>query len=824
MRVPLSWLTELVPEVAAKTPQQVADLLDDLGIEVDEVGGMGPSDIDGLRVGEVTEIEELTGFKKPIRFTQVRFGDGPDDTRGIVCGATNFAVGDRVVAALPGAVLPGDFHISARKTYGRVSDGMICSAREMGLGDEHDGILVLPEDAPVGADAVDYLGLHQTVFVTEPTPDRGYQLSMRGIGREIAAGLRVPYVDPLDAAGEPELAEGFPVELESAACDRFSTRIIRGFDPQAPSPDWMQQRLTAAGMRPISLAVDVTNYVMLLTGQPLHAYDLDKLSGRIVVRMAREGESIVTLDDVRRPLAAGEDLLITDDAAIQGLAGVMGAEWAEISHTTSNILLEAAHFEPRTISRTARRHGLITEAGKRFERGVDPLAGPAAIELSSRLLVEFGGGTPEPTSSVGEPALPQAHEVDVPAISALIGVEYADETVVDALRAVGCTVAGSTPTLTVTPPSWRPDFVEPNRFAEEVARIDGYDNIPSVLPKAQAGRGLTPAQRARRWASRALGYAGFVETPSMSFQDDADLDRMKLPADDGRRRTVALANPISAEQRTLRSTLLPGLLAAVRRNVSRGARDVAVFETGTVFFEKDDPRPSAPQIDVGVHPSDTELVALEAALPIERLHAAVALTGDVTPTTWFAGAQPASWRDAVEAAREVADSVGATVTVEAASRAPWHPGRCAEIQIPDGAVVGYAGELHPAVCDALEVPRRTAVAELNLGALIAAGEPVTGPPDVSPYPRAVQDLAVLADADLPAAALLATIRQAGGELLEDVDVFDVYTGEQVGEGKRSVAFALSLRAPDRTLSHEETTAVRQAIIDALAAEHNAVLR
>ena len=826
MRVQLSWLNELVPQLASRSGQEVADLLIGLGIEVDEIDGAGPEDINGLYVGQVVQIEELTDFKKPIRYCQVRFDDGsdPERTRGIVCGATNFAVGDKIVAALPGAVLPGGFQISARKTYGRVSDGMICSALEMGLGGDHSGILVLGDEAPVGADAVSLLRLHDTILVTEPTPDRGYQLSLRGVARELAAALRVPFTDPADEVPPAPIGAGFGVSLTDPAGDGFTTRIIRGFDPAAPTPDWMARRLIASGMRPISLAVDVTNYVMLLLGQPLHAYDLDRLAGRIIVRKARDGESVTTLDDVRRDLFT-DDLLITDEAGIQGIAGVMGAQYAEISAATTNIMLEAAHFDPSTISRTARRHGLLSEAGRRFERGVDPLLTAKASALAIELLTEHGGGVADKSMvSVGTPAQPSPITVDPARIRALIGVDYSRERVIECLELVGCEVTAQGDLLVVQPPSWRPDFTEPTRAAEEVARVDGYDNIPSRLPQAKAGGGLTPAQRAQRRASRALASAGFVETPSMSFQDDTELDSLGIEADDERRRSVRLANPISAEQQTMRTTLLPNLLAALRRNVSRGADHVATYELGTVFFEPAQPRPAAPMIDRGIHPTPEQLAALENARPIERLHAAVAITG-TAPASWFGDAEHSSWRDAVEAARLLAAAVGTDVEVQQAQQAPWHPGRCAAIRITDtGTVIGYAGELHPQVCERLGVPARTSVAELDLGELIAQRSTAATAPRVSPFPRAVQDLAFSVDAQIPVAALQQTIQDAGGELLEDVRLFDEYTGEQVGEGKRSLAFALSLRADDRTLEHDEITATREAIIAALQSEHAAALR
>ncbi|PRZ40681.1 phenylalanyl-tRNA synthetase beta subunit [Antricoccus suffuscus] len=831
MRAQLSWLTELVPALAGKSGEQVADLFVSAGIEVDQIITAGPDDVDGLSVGEVVDIEELTEFKKPIRFCHLRVraegtatADEPE-IRDIVCGAQNFSVGDRVVVALPGAVLPGDFRIAARKTYGKTSDGMICSSRELGIGDDHDGILVLPADAPIGANAVDYLGLHDVIFVTEPTPDRGYQLSVRGLARELAAKLDAPFTDPADVPAPPA-GQGFPVTIEDDACGSFAARVLRGFDPSAPSPMWMRTRLLASGMRPISLAVDVTNYVMLLIGQPMHAYDLDRLAGQIVVRRAAEGESIVTIDDVKRELLAGEDLLITDGEHLHGIAGVMGAEAGEINAGTTDILLEAAYFDPVTISRSVRRHHLLSEAGRRFERGVDPVTGPVAIALASDLLSKYGGAQPEQHITLaGQPGLPAPQQIDPARINKLVGVDYDLQTVTRTLSLVGCTVEQAGELLRVTPPTWRPDLLEMPDFAEEVARIDGYDNVPVILPAAKPGTGLTAEQRARRQVSRAVAYSGFVETPSMSFHDEAALDALRIPADDVRRRLVQMANPIAADQTALRSTLLPGLFAALVRNHGRGFEDVALYETGTVFREPDGaPRPPAPPLDVAVVPTEQQFADLAASMPIERAHLAVAIAGKSQRATWSQPSRDVGWQDAVGAVQTAADALGAQIVLAQADVAPWHPGRCASVSLTDGTLIGYAGEIHPAVCEALDLPRRTCAAEIDLGALIARRFEGHTAPQVSTFPPATQDIALVVDAALPAADVQAVIENAAGPLLESVRLFDVFTGDQVGEGKKSLAYALTFRAVDRTLDSEETTDLRAAVITAATDRLGAVLR
>ncbi len=518
---------------------------------------------------------------------------------------------------------------------------MICSARELGLGEEHSGILVLPPGADIGADAVALLGLHDAVLLTEPTPDRGYQLSVRGLARELAALTDQAFDDPADVAIDAAVGGSFPVRLaddvlRDGACDRFCARVIRGFDPTAPSPLWLQSRLAKCGMRPISLAVDVTNYVMLLLGQPMHAYDRAKLAEPITVRRAAAGDTLTTLDGVPRDLAVGDDLLITDAKRVQGIAGVMGGADSEVSAATTELLLEAAHFDPRTTSRSVRRHKLLSEAGRRFERGVDPQLGPAALELASRLLVEYGGGTAEDVvTDVGSVRPAEPVRVDPAAIGRLVGVPYPTDTVTRRLGQVGCRVRGDLEVIEVTPPPWRPDLLELPDLAEEVARLEGYDAIPPVLPAANAGHGLTPRQRRRRAVSRVVADHGFVETPSMSFQSADVLDAMGLPADDPRRRLVRLANPISAEQPYLRSALLPGLLATLVRNLGRGAEDLAVYETGTVFTEPAGARPASPVLPGARRPDRAQLAALDAALPGQREHLAVALTGRVEPAGWW---------------------------------------------------------------------------------------------------------------------------------------------------------------------------------------------
>ncbi|MDQ1486999.1 MAG: phenylalanyl-tRNA synthetase beta chain [Actinomycetota bacterium] len=828
MRVALSWLREVVAIPASADAHDVADHLIRSGFEVDSIETQGA--VSGpLVVGEVVDFdEEPQKNGKTIRWCQVRVAPGAEP-RGIVCGALNFAVGDRVAVALPGAVLPGGFEIGARKTYGHVSDGMICSARELGIGTDHTGILVLDPAAEVGADAAQLLGLGDDILDISPTPDRGYAMSVRGIARELAGSYRVPFDDPADAVKvTPSSADaGWPVRLDDpSGCDRFVAHAVRGLDPQRPSPEWMQRRLQTAGVRSVSLAVDVTNYVMLELGQPLHAYDLAKVRGPIVVRRARAGERLRTLDDADRELNP-DDLVIADDTGVIGLAGVMGGASTEVSSVTSELLLEGAHFTSSVISRSARRHGLLSEASRRFERGIDPAVGPVAVQRAVDLLVEFGGVTPDAsTTDVGTPAAPPSVRIRASLPAEVMGVGYRLDEVLESLAAIGCVVNSVGDDLVVHVPTWRPDLRDPFDLVEEVARLVGYDRIPSVLPVPPPSGGLDEAQRARRRIGRALADAGYVETPSYPFIGDVDLDALGLATDDPRRQTVRLANPISDEQPALRTTLLPGLLSALRRNIARGNVDLALFETGLVFRLDDAPGgrlPPPPRLPVDRRPTDDQLAALDAALPRQPRRLAVALAGERERSGWWGSGRRAEWGDAVEAARLVAREAGVQLEVEADDHAPWHPGRCAALRV-DGVLVGHAGELHPRVVESLGLPPRTVAAELDLDGIVGAAHGLPLAPTLSTYPLASSDVALVVPAGVPAAGVEAALRIGAGPFLESVRLFDVYVGPGVPEGSRSLAYRLSMRAPDHTLTADEANAIRDAAVAEAGRRVGATLR
>ncbi|KES06949.1 phenylalanyl-tRNA synthetase subunit beta [Streptomyces toyocaensis] len=839
MRIPLSWLREYVDLPATETGRDVQAKLISAGLEVETVEHLG-ADLKGpLVVGQVLTIEELEGFKKPIRFCTVDVGraNGTGEPQEIVCGARNFAVGDKVVVVLPGATLPGGFSISARKTYGKTSHGMICSSDELGMGDDGShGIIVLPPETEVGKDAVELLELVDEVLDIAVTANRGDCLSLRGVARETAIAYGLPLRDPalLDVPGPN--AFGYPVKVsDPAGCDRFTARTVTGLSPEARSPIWLQRRLQKVGMRPISLAVDVTNYVMMELGQPLHAYDRNLVRGTIGVRRAEEGEKIVTLDGVERTLHA-EDLVITDDRGPIGLAGVMGGANTEIADhgasgdggdATTDVVIEAAHFDQVAVARTARRHKLSSEASRRFERGVDPQAAAAAAQRTVDLLVLLAGGTADAgVTEVVAPAAPHTVSVSADHPDKVAGVTYGRETVVRRLQEVGCDVYGQDE-LIVTVPSWRPDLTDPNDLAEEVIRLEGYENLPSTLPRPPAGRGLTARQRLHRRVGRALAGAGYVEAPNYPFVSEKVFDQLGLDADDPARRVVKLVNPLSDEEPALRTSLLPGLLGALRRNDGRGSHDLALFETGLVFQPRDE-RGIAEDLPVDRRPSEADVAALNAALPDQPRHVAVVLAGAREQAGWWGRGRPADWADAVEAARTVAREAGAELGIRKGQYGPWHPGRCAELTVTvDGAerVIGHAGELHPRVLKTLGLPARSCAMELDLDVLERVGDDTPQAPGISTFPVATQDVALVVDAYVPASDVEAALREGAGPLLESIRLFDVYeNAEQLGEGRKSLAYALRFRANDRTLTVDEASAARESAVALAADRTGAVLR
>jgi phenylalanyl-tRNA synthetase beta chain len=801
MLVPMSWLRALLPAVADRSGREVADALLRVGLEVERVERLG---VDHLVVGRVRSAEPETHSNgKSVRWCQVDVGES--EPRGIVCGAPNVGAGDLVVVSLPGAVLPGGFAIAKRKTYGHVSDGMICSARELGLGEDHEGIVVLTSGEP-GDDANLALDLGDEVLDIAVTPDRGYQLSVRGVAREAAAALGVPFRDPgLGAA--PALPGGVAVTI-GAGCDRYVAVTLEGLDPAAPSPQWLQRRLTRAGMRPISLAVDVTNHVMLELGQPLHAFDADLLAGGIVVRTAAAGEHLRTLDGVDRALDAA-DVVIADGSGPIALAGVMGGERTEITASTTRVLLEAAHFDARAVARTARRHRLPSEAARRFERGVDPAICAAAAAAAAALLVQHGGATVVSSTDVEDRGGPVTITMPAQLPGRVGGRAVAEADVAAHLAAVGCTLDGQS----VSPPSWRPDLLEPIDLVEEVLRLEGLDLLPSVLPLAPGGSGLTAGQRHRRAVSRALAAGGYVEVGPSPFAAPGS-------ARDGEPE-LAVRNPLSAAESVLRTALLPGLAAALARNVSRGRTDVALYETGQVF--RDRRGPAQPPAPPAARPSLQVLGALDASLPEQPRHAGWVLTGAAEPSGWWGPGRVADWTDALAAARTVFAALGLSPEISSGAQPPWHPGRCAALSV-GGVVVGHAGELHPETVAAWGLPAGACAGELDLGPLLAAAGGAVPAPRPSAYPASSVEVALVVADGVPQADVLAALTGGAGPLLEDAWLISVYEGGSVPAGHRSLAYGLRFRAADRTLVGDEVLAARDAAVAAAGLATAAVLR
>ena len=867
--VPLEWLRQYVQVRPGTDAAALAADLVKVGLEEEQIV---PARVTGpLVVGKVlTQEPKEQSNGKVINYCRVDVGEQHNDapgtgkepselpSRGIICGAHNFKPGDSVVVSLPGAVLPGDFKIAARKTYGHVSDGMICSAAELGFPDDgKHGIIVLDERYPEGevpapgTDALPLLGLDDEVVEINVTPDRGYCFSMRGVAREYSHSTGGAYRDPADTTNADFYPQGLQapgndgprVEVNDEApingvpgCDRYVARLVEGVNPNAPTPDWMSRRLQASGMRSISLAVDVTNYVMLELGQPLHAFDADKLTLPLVVRRARAGEKLTTLDDVERVLDP-QDLVIADGeggSRVLALAGVMGGATSEVTETTSNVLIEAAHFHPVSVARSARRHKLPTESSKRFERGVDYQLAPVAAQRAADLLVRYGGGSYGPITEIDRTQAPAPIEFALDAASRLTGVDYPREQVVGLLREIGCQVnddGGAT--VQVSVPSWRPDLTGSAELVEEIARLDGYDNIPVQLPVAPAGTGLTFAQRARRDIVRTVAEQGLTQVLSYPFVGDI-YDRLELPADDERRQAVRIANPLADDAPLLRTSVLDSLIDVAVRNVSRGIGDVALYEVGNVTTSAG--VVPAPIPGVAQRPSQAEIEALAAGTPRQRLHLGAILCGQHGYSGVLQHVRNWDWADAVELVRDIASLLGVKLHVANAERAPWHPGRCAEVRIvvptknptrPQiGEVIGYAGELHPRIVKKLGLPERACAVELDLDALIerSSSQPVVKAQPVSTYPAAKEDFAFVVDEATPSQAVAAAIIIAGGKLLDDVRLFDVYRGPQLGPGRKSLAFSVRLRASDHTLSASETEAARARIIKQVGKYTGAKLR
>ncbi len=816
MRAPLSWLREFAALPAKISPQEIADAFIRVGFEVEEIIQQGADLIGPLLIGKVLTIQEVTDQKKPIRYVGLDCGE--KSTRYVICGATNFVVDDLVVVAIPGAVLSGNFAISARETYGKTSDGMICSTRELGLGQEHSGIMVVTGSSlKPGDDAISGLEINDVIFDLAINPDRGYALSIRGLAREIAGAFDCQYRDPVDALRRlsyPENGSGVKATIGDPTCASvFYLRTVTGFNPQAPSPLWMRRRIEKMGMRSISLVVDVTNYVMLELGQPLHAFDAKKVSGGLTIRRAGSSVEFTTLDGQVRKLDP-DDMVVADSVEVLALAGVMGGQKSEISETTTDIAVEAARFDPIAIARNSRRHKLSTEASRRLERSVDPSLAEFASARFVQLLCENSSAQHLSTDHDGEPRFAPVVTIDPSYISRTLGIDVPASQVAQILRTIGCDVDETT--FTIDPPSWRSDLLSAADFTEEVARMIGYEEISSLLPPRPLTASLTHGQKRIRTISAALAAQGFTEVLNYPFTSDELIKSLGYRAERGA--TYRLANPFSEESPVLRTHLLPGLLQVAQRNIGRGAKDFAIFEIGSIFRNSQKLIPAISPA-LGKKPSAKEITAIFASVPPQPIHCAGLLVGKIGTDSWQGNVRSFTWSDALAYVESILRLANLKWEIKRSDFAPWHPGRCAEFLV-NGAPVAHAGELHPRVVAQFALPARACAFVVNLDALPDSA--IVRAQEILTMPVAVQDLALIVDASVTAAELEQALRIGAGELLESITLFDRY--DKLGDGKISLAFTLTFRAPDRTLTGAEVAQAREGAVASASAKCGAVAR
>lgn len=816
MRAPLSWIKEFVEIPGAITAEQISDALIRVGFEVEEIIVQGADLTGPLKFGKVLSIEEITEFKKPIRYVGLDCGEG--ETRFVICGATNFAVGDIVCVAIPGAVLPGNFVISARETYGKTSNGMICSGRELGISEDHSGIMVFAEGSvEIGGDAIATLEINDVIFDIAVNPDRGYALSIRGVAREVAAALNLKYTDPVDALRSvtfEKTGTGVSAKIvDKDAASVFYLRTLKDFDQTAQTPIWMRRRIEKMGMRSISLVVDVTNYVMLELGQPLHAFDAEKISGGLSIKRAGSVQKFTTLDGQERTLDP-DDLMVWDDQKPLALAGTMGGLESEITETTSRIAVEAVRFNPVAVAKNSRRHKLSSEASRRLERSVDPSLAEFASARFVQLLTQLSTASHVETVIDGEPRYAPIVKVDPTYVAGVLGIDITPAEIAKHLRSVGCDVNEST--FEVDPPSWRADLVQPADFVEEVARMVGYDAIPSILPPRPNHASLTPTQKRRRAVATMLASRGFAEVQTFPFTNQQTIDSMGFVGE--RAATYRIANPMSEEFPLMRVHLVPGLIEVAQRNISRGAKDFAIFEMGSIFRSSQKLVPAISP-ELGQRPDQSIIDAITASVPPQAYHVAGLLVGKNEASDWQGPARAYTWQDAIAYAQDILQLCNLEWSIKRSDFAPWHPGRCAEL-IVDGKAVAHAGELHPRIVAAYGLPERSVAFAVGLSALPETE--LVRPYSVGTMPAALQDVALIVDASVAAGDVEAALRSGAGELLESITLFDRY--DKIGDGKISLAFNLIFRAPDRTLTGAEITAAREAAVAAAEKATGAVLR
>lgn len=798
MRVSLDWLKEYVHVEAS--PEDLAHQFTMLGLEIEKIERPG-AEIEGVVIGKILEIAPHPDADK-IVVCQTDTG-GPAPLQ-ICCGAKNMKVGDKVPTAVVGASLPGGFKIGGRKMRGVESQGMMCSTRELNLGEDADGLMILPEDLPVGADAKPLLGLNDTIYEIEVTPNRADWASMIGVARELAAlqqgEFDVPEVEILDSALGAGSLSSVTVE-DTELCPRYLGRVLINVTV-GESPLWLKQRLMAAGQRPINNIVDITNFVLLETGQPLHAFDLDKLAGnRIVVRRAKAGEKITTLDGVERTLSP-EMLVIADAERAQCVAGVMGGAGSEVDRGTKRIFLESAFFAPASVRKTSRALNLISESSQRFQRGADPEMARYAVDRAAQLMLEVAGA--EICAGVLEsypaPFAPREIALRYERVDRMIGTPVSREAVRGYLTRLGFEIISNDPaTVTVRVPLRRHDVSGEHDLIEDVLRLFGFENVPARLPRiAQPETILMPQEGKVRRLRHHLAGQGLTEVFHWTFSNAEDVAKAGLGADYAH--MLSLANPLSEKHATMRSSLLPGLLNNVLHNVSHGTRDLGIFEIGSVF------RPIAGE-----------------DLPEQRDRVAIALTGLYEAAAWNRAARAADFYDLKGLIEDMLAWFGAAGTWRGTDLGIFAAGQGAEVLV-GGVVVGKAGRVATGVLKAFEIDQDVFLAELDLDALLALPTVYPRFQELAPFPPSLRDLAVLVDADTAVGDLVAAARDAGGKILVDVGVFDVYTGKQVPEGKKSVALSLVYQSPERTLTDKDTQKAQDKVLKALESKFQAQLR
>ena len=816
MRAPLSWIKEFVEIPATITADQISDGLIRVGFEVEEIITQGADLTGPLKFGKVLSIEEITEFKKPIRYVGLDCGEA--ETRYVICGATNFVVGDIVCVAIPGAVLPGNFAISARETYGKTSNGMICSGRELGISEDHAGIMTFAEGSvEIGGDAISALEINDVIFDIAVNPDRGYALSIRGVAREVAASLGLSFTDPVDALRGltfENTGKGVTAKIvDQDAASVFYLRTLSNFDQSAQTPVWMRRRIEKMGMRSISLVVDVTNYVMLELGQPLHAFDADKITGGLSIKRAGSVQKFTTLDGQERTLDA-DDLMVCDDAKPLALAGTMGGLESEITASTSRIAVEAVRFNPIAVAKNSRRHKLSSEASRRLERSVDPSLAEFSSARFVQLLNSLSTAQHVETVVDGEPRYAPIVKVDPAYVASVLGIEITPAEIAQHLRSVGCDVNEST--FEVDPPSWRSDLLQPADFVEEVARMVGYDKIPSILPPRPLHASLTPTQKRRRAIAAMLASRGFAEVQTFPFTNQETIDSMGFVGE--RAATYRIANPMSEEFPLMRVHLVPGLIEVAQRNISRGAKDFAIFEMGSIFRSAQKLVPAISP-ELGKRPDQSIIDAITASVPPQAYHVAGLLVGKTENSDWQGAARSYTWQDAIAYAQDILQLCNLNWEIKRSDFAPWHPGRCAEL-IVDGKAVAHAGELHPRIVAAYGLPERSVAFAVGLSAL--PDTKLVRPFTVGTMPAALQDVALIVDESVAAGDVQDALRAGAGNLLESITLFDRY--DKIGDGKISLAFSLVFRAHDRTLTGAEITEAREAAVAEAEKCTGAVLR